>query len=124
MLAIQTPKVSTSTAEAEYVALFEASKQVVWVTGFLNELRIGSTLIDSTDILTFTDNQSALAIASGANTTKTKHIDVAYHFVRKCVKEGKINLKYIPTNQMLADILTKPLTYSKIKPLCEEIFQV
>ncbi|KAI0994142.1 hypothetical protein K3495_g14041 [Podosphaera aphanis] len=116
--------ISTSTAEAEYVALFEASKQAAWTTGFLNELRVANTLIDKDGLLTYTDNQSAQAIAKGSNSTRAKHIDVAYHYVRKCVQDRTINVKYIPTNQMLADILTKPLPFSKANPLHKQIFRV
>ena len=116
--------ISTSTAEAEYVALFEAAKQAIWVTGYLKELRLSDTLIDNGGILTFTDNQSALAIAKGANSAKTKHIDVKYHHVRKCVHDGIININYIPTAKMLADILTKPLPISKAEPILQQIFQI
>lgn len=104
------------------MALFEASKQAVWVTGFLKELYAAESLIDNSGILTYTDNQSARAIALGANSAKTKHIDISYHYVRECVNNGKINIKYIPTNQMLADILTKPLPNGKARPLIQQIF--
>ena len=100
--------VSTSTAEAEYVALFEGAKQSTWVIRLLQELGAADLLHDNGSILTYTDNQSALAIAEGTNSTKTKHIDIAYHFVRECIQNKKIHVKYIPTNLMLADILTKP----------------
>ena len=116
--------VSTSTAEAEYVALFEASKIAVWVNRLLGEFRVAKELSDADGILTFTDNQSALAIACGANSPRTKHIDVSYHFVRECILEKKIILKYIPTNMMLADVLTKPLPYTKAKPTYQKIFGI
>ena len=115
--------VSTSTAEAEYVALCEASKQITWVTEFLSKLHVSHELIGHGGMLTYTDNQSAIAIAKGTNSTKTKHIDIAYHYVRKRVLDGKVNLQYIPTDRMLADILTKPLPYSKAKNLCKELFK-
>ena len=115
--------ISTSTAEAEYVALCEASKQAIWVTGFLKELHIDNLLIDDGGILVYCDNQSAIAIAKGANSTKTKHIDIAYHFSRDCINSGKIKVKYIPTSEMLADILTKPLQYPKAKPLHQTLFK-
>lgn len=116
--------VSTSTAEAEYVALFEASKQAIWTTGFLNELHVADTLIDTDGILTYTDNQSAMVIAKGSSSARSKHIDVAYHYVRKCVEDGEINVKYIPTKMMLADILTKPLSFPKAKEIHEQIFRI
>lgn len=118
----QQKSVSTSTTEAEYMALCEAAKQAVWVTRLLEELHVADKLIDEGGILSFTDNQSALAIAKGTNSSKTKHIDVAYHFIRECIQAKKINLKYIATDKMLADILTKPLPQQKAKSICEQIF--
>ena len=44
--------ISTSTAEAEYVALFEASKQAAWISGFLEELHVARSLIGDCGILT------------------------------------------------------------------------
>ena len=79
--------ISTSTAEAEYVALFEAAKQSIWVKRLLEELNVTEELLGD-KMVTFTDNQSAIAIAKGTNSTKTKHIDVAYHFVRECSKRN------------------------------------
>ena len=111
----QQKSISTSTAEAEYVALFELSKHTIWVTKFLSELLVANELIGKNGMLAYTDNQSAIAIAKGTNSPKTKHIDIAYHFVRQCVKDKLIDLEYIPTNEMLADILTKPLSQSKTK---------
>lgn len=40
---------------------------------------------------------------------RTKHIDVRYHFVREGVQDGAIILKYVATDEMIVDILTKPL---------------
>ena len=115
--------VSTSTTEAEYVALSEASKQAIWVSRLLKELH-APELISDNGILTLTNNQGALAIAKGDNSSKTKHIDVAYHFVRECIFDGKIDVSYIPSNLMLADILTKPLPEQKAKSLINKIFQL
>ena len=41
---------------------------------------------------------------------RSKHIDIQYHFTRDLVKEQKIHLEYIPTKDMLADLLTKSLS--------------
>lgn len=114
--------VSTSTVEAEYIALCEAAKQAVWARRLLEELHVSDSFMSKGGILTYTDNQSALAIAKGTNSSKTKHMDVAYHYVRECIQEGKINLNYIRTNHMLADILTKPLSRQKADSICRKIF--
>ena len=116
--------IATSTTEAEYFALFEASKQAIWVRRLLTELSIAEHLIDHDGLSILTDNQSALALVKGTNSTKAKHIDVAYHFSRECIQKGQTKINYVPTGDMLADILTKPLNHSKIYPICKKIFHL
>ncbi|PZC85295.1 hypothetical protein B5X24_HaOG201791 [Helicoverpa armigera] len=48
-------------------------------------------------------------------TLRTKHIDVRHHFVRDKVAEGLIDVKYMQTNMMVADSLTKALPQSKLE---------
>lgn len=114
--------VATSTTEAEYIALFEASKQSIWIRRLLTELKVANKLIGDDGMRILTDNQSSLALVRGTNSTKAKHIDVAYHFARDCVQNNTIKVDYIPTNEMLADILTKPLVQAKIVPMCKKLF--
>ena len=45
----------------------------------------------------------------------TKHIEVHYHFVRKCVLFGEVVLQYVPTDRHTADIFTKPLGLDKLR---------
>ncbi len=60
------------------------------------------------------DNQAAIKMGSNpVNHPRAKHIDTSYHYVRNKVEEGAIRLEYIPTDQMVADGLTKPLDASK-----------
>lgn len=49
--------------------------------------------------------------------SRTKHIDVRLHFVRDCVYKNIIKLSYIPSEDNIADILTKPLAGVKMKHL-------
>lgn len=72
--------VATSTMEAEYIAIFEASKQAIWVDRFLKELHVADQLVGDKGMLVYSDNQSAISLAKGTKSTKAKHIDVAYHF--------------------------------------------
>src|SRR5882757_2639631 len=46
---------------------------------------------------------------------RTKHIDIRYHFIREAVEDGSINMQYIPTNDNIADIFTKPLAKAKFE---------
>ena len=58
----------------------------------------------------FCDNQSAIAmIENPVQHSMTKHISIRYHFIREHVEEGNIELHFVPTDQQLADIFTKPL---------------
>ena len=57
-----------------------------------------------------TDAQGALDLATNARfSQKTKYIDIRYHFIRDYINTKEIDLKHIPTAEMIADILTKPL---------------
>jgi hypothetical protein len=60
------------------------------------------------------DNQSAISLCKNpVFHEKSKHIDVKYHFTREKVEKGLIDVKYVRTNDQLADILTKPLARLK-----------
>ena len=61
----QQKSASTSTAEAEYVGLSEASKQAIWTIGLLRELHIGNVFTSNNGLLTLSNNQSAISIAGG-----------------------------------------------------------
>ena len=108
--------VTTSTAEAEYVALCEMTKEIVWMRGLLLEL--GFAVKEPTVINE--DNQAAVALAKNpVHHQRSKHIDVAYHFTRERVERGEVEVRYCPTERMLADGLTKALPREKHVKLCE-----
>lgn len=60
-------------------------------------------------ITIYEDNQGSLSVAKNPE-PKAKHIDIQHHFVQEKVADGVICLENYPTGEMLADILTKPLT--------------
>ena len=63
-----------------------------------------------------TDNQSAIAIVKDPKFhMRTKHIDVRYHFIRALVRTGKVEITYVPTDDNLADVLTKALPCAKFE---------
>jgi KUP system potassium uptake protein len=64
------------------------------------------------------DNQGAIAIAHNPVThARTKHIDIKHHFVREALSNKAVALEFCPTENMLADILTKPLSRDRIQIL-------
>ena len=116
--------VSTSTTESEYVALSEACKQGCWIRALLGELNRYQYLPKSRSTPTFSDNQSCIALARDPVAhSRTKHIDVRYHYIRELVSFGKTTIDYMPTEDMLADILTKPLPYPAFKKLIEVLLR-
>ena len=105
------PTVAASTTEAEYMAAAYAIKEALWLRTLLNELdmNIGTISI-------YADSQSAIKLLKNpVFSMRSKHIDVIYHFARERVARKDITFKYIATNMMVADILTKPLPRTKIE---------
>jgi hypothetical protein len=95
--------VALSSCEAEFIALAECIKEVLWWIQLFKELRI-----DLPPPVVYVDNQSAIALAKNPVAhNRTKHIDIRYYFLRQHVMEGHIRLVYVPTLENLADIFTK-----------------
>ena len=104
--------------EAEYIAAARAAQESSWLVAFLTE--IGCPPRKS--IPFFVDNQSATKLIMNPVThDRTKHIDVKYHYVRDAQENGIINVKYCPTGNQTADILTKPLSWKKLKCFTESM---
>lgn len=71
----------------------------------------------------FEDNQGAISLSKDpVHRQRSKHIDVKYHFIRTMVNEGKVNITYCPTEDMVADNFTKPATKSKINKFKRFLF--
>jgi len=98
--------VALSSTESEYMAILHALKEQIWIHRLLKELRYD--INDQNAI--YTDSQSAIALAHNPeHHARTKHIDFQYHFIRNRVEEGTTCLEYCPTEDMVADDLTKSL---------------
>ncbi|HEV7738704.1 MAG TPA: Ty1/Copia family ribonuclease HI, partial [Chlamydiales bacterium] len=102
--------VASSSTEAEYIAADYASKEAIWLRNLLKEIDYSQERATTV----YCDNTRAIALAKDASYhTRTKHIDVKHHFVREKVESKEIRFEYIPTNEMVADILTKALPKPK-----------
>ena len=109
-MAKKQPTVALSSTEAEYIALTQAVKESIWTQRILREL--GRDVKNGNVI--HEDNQGAIALAHNPEFhARTKHMDIQYHFIRNCVQDGTIQLRYCPTIDMVADQLTKPLGRAK-----------
>ena len=98
-----------STTESEYMALTQATKEAISLRHLCQTLGF-----DQESMIIMGDNQSSIALAKNpAYHTRSKHIDIQYHFLREKVTDCTVQLQYCPTEDMVADILTKPLAKEK-----------
>ncbi|THH28130.1 hypothetical protein EUX98_g6049, partial [Antrodiella citrinella] len=103
--------VGLSTTEAEYVAAVTCGMEAIWMRSLLSEIgytQDGPTLI-------YMDNQSAIQVVKNPeHHGRMKHLDLRLFWLRDEIQKGVISVKYIPTDFMAADILTKPLSKVKV----------
>jgi len=101
--------VALSSSEAEYIAATSSACQATWLRKLLADF--GQNQIGAIDI--HCDNKSAIAmLRNPAFHSRTKQIDVCYHFIRDLTMKGEVQLKHVGTNQQVADIMTKSLQAS------------
>ena len=101
--------IATSSTEAEYMALSDCSRQIMWIKHMFKELGIpiGKVPICS-------DNNGAIFIGSNPiQERRIKHIDVRYHYIRECVENGDVEILRVDTEDNTADMFTKPLGHVK-----------
>ena len=111
------PIVSLSSMEAEYIAITAAIKEAKWLAKLEEEL-----MLKSKKMIIFEDNQSTIKTAKNEiHTDRSKHIDVRYHFVREQIQVGAIEIRYCPTGEMTADLMTKALGATKHAKFSESL---
>ena len=103
---------TTSSTESELVAVLEAVPDVIHIREFL--IHQG---YDLDPALPFQDNMSTTRLIENgrSNADRTRHISIRFYFVSDRVKGGEIKVQYMPTDDMIADILTKPLQMGKFR---------
>ncbi|KAE8708930.1 hypothetical protein F3Y22_tig00110332pilonHSYRG00561 [Hibiscus syriacus] len=106
------PTVSLSTTEAEYRAAAMAAQESTWLIQLMNNLH---QPVDYA-ISLYCDNQSAIRLAENpVFHTRTKHVEVHYHFVREKVLQEEIEMRQIKTDEQIADLFTKSLSVGKFE---------
>lgn len=118
--------VSQSSCEAELYAEAAAMNEIKWLQGLLKEIhQVKKSGNGTSKPILYGDNQSTQELTkNGIKSERTKHIDIKYRYVTDEVAQGKIELKWIPTTQQLADVLTKPLGSSQHNALVEKLMVV
>jgi hypothetical protein len=102
--------VSLSTTDAEYVAATEASKEIIWLQRLMEEL--GKKQENNR---LYCDSESVIHLAKNSSFhSKTKNIQLRYHFIRSTLEYGHLKLEKIHTSQNPTDMLTKGVTREKL----------
>ena len=97
-----------STTKTELVAAALTMKEAVFCSNMVKELNFG-TRFDSVPL--YLDNTSVLHVArSRTRSPRVKHVALRYFFVQELVREGRISVYYVKTEEQLADIGTKHLS--------------
>ena len=89
----------------------------------MRELHIELTGVEN-PITIYQDNKSAIHLMTEGTTisNKAKHMKVRYFYVKEKVDENIFKLEYIPTKDMIADLLTKPLYGAQFDALIDKLF--
>ena len=103
--------VATSSAESEYISQSMFAKQGQWLKGVLRDMgTISYVNRNETTVQMYGDNQGALALVKNPQLhERSKHIDICHHYIRDLAEKEMLRIDYIPTSEMIADGLTKPL---------------
>ncbi|KAJ9561641.1 hypothetical protein OSB04_006801 [Centaurea solstitialis] len=100
------------TTEAEYIAASDAAKEAVWLGNFITDLRVVASISRSVDI--YCDNSGAVAQAKEPREHhKSRHVLRKFHLIREIIGRGDVRICKIPTDDNVADPLTKPLARVK-----------
>jgi hypothetical protein len=106
--------VTRLSTEAELVGVSDALSQVLWTREFLihHGVSIGPAIV-------YQDNQSTIFLDNRGKSTceRTRHVKIRHFFISHYIEEKEIILQYLPTGEMIADLLTKPLHGSLFEKL-------
>jgi len=116
------PTTALSSAEAEYMALTEATKTLKYLKAIASFLRyMDASTIVPLEILT--DSQSGMHIAMNpVSSQRSRHINVRHHYIRENIVNSEISLRFVGSSEQIADILTKALPTTQFRKLVQLIY--
>lgn len=116
--------ISLSTMEAEFIAMTEAAKELLWFDRILDEC-ITKRVINCKKLksVLYVDNIATIDfVKSPIENYRTKHIDVKLFFIRDIVYKDIFEIKYVKSKENLADVFTKPFTKYNLNEFKENVF--
>ena len=103
-----------STAEAEYIPLCNEATEAIWLRQLFRDLAFTQNKLT----IIYEDNQSSIATANnGKFQSRTKHINIKFHFVKDLVARNLLDTVYSESEHMKADVLTISLPQNKFESL-------
>ncbi len=104
------PTVALSSCEAEYMSLASVTQEAKYLLSLLNEI----LELNQLSFKILCDNQAAISLTKNpVKHNRSKHIDIKYHFLRDEIESNTLQIQYVPSEDNVADIFTKPM--SKVK---------
>ncbi len=123
--------VALSSCESEYIALTYATQEALYLSQLLNDLlhdllpskSFNPITINSSGVKINADNQGALKLSRNpVHHNRSKHFDIKYHFIRDSIATKKIDAVYVPSEENIADLMTKPFSKVKLRKFEEVLF--
>ncbi|CAB1111208.1 unnamed protein product [Ectocarpus sp. CCAP 1310/34] len=109
----KTQSIVSLSTEAEYIAVGEGVKEALFVRAVLSFVAPETS---GSSIQVLEDNQGTIALVQNPlSSGRTKHIDVRFHFIRGLFRSGDISVKFVPTTEQHADLLTKALSRASLQ---------
>lgn len=106
--------------ESEYIGLCQATTEAIWCKRILEEIKFISDHQNKATVLC--DNKAAIDFSRNkVENSRTKHIDVRYHFVRESVERKLISLEYIQFQANLANVFMKNLKRVQHQEVCKKL---
>ena len=112
--------VTTSSTEAELLGLSTAAKEAIAAVRLFRDVRLQL----NEDLTIWCDNKQTIRLVNEDMMriqTALRHVDIHNCWVRQETKKGSFEVKYLPTNQMPADGLTKALDKGKFKQFVAQL---
>ncbi|GKA52215.1 retrovirus-related pol polyprotein from transposon TNT 1-94 [Tanacetum coccineum] len=106
-----------SSTEAEYITLSRCCAQILWIRSQLTDYGY-----EFNKIHLYCDNKSAIALCcNNVQHSRSKHIDVCYHFIKEQVENGVVEIYFVRTKYQLEDIFTKALPRERFEFLLNKL---
>lgn len=108
--------IALSTTEAEFIAITEGCKEIMWMKKLLQELGQNQE-----SYVLYCDRQNAIHLSNNLTFhSKSKHIDVRYHWIRDVLESKLLKIEKIHTKDNGANMMTKVLPKKKLE-VCKEV---